>query len=79
MGRKDITILLDIRTAEYTMFEVNGKRPGKMGAQTTTKTGMVTKRTLLCISTINTLTEGTQKLKKRSEMYNDIINDISWG
>ena len=25
------------------MFEVNGKRPGKMGAQTTTKTGMVTK------------------------------------
>ena len=32
MGRKDITILLDIRTAEYTMFEVNGKRPGKMGA-----------------------------------------------
>ena len=61
------------------MFEVNGKRPGKMGAQTTTKTGMVTKRTLLCITTINTLTEGTQKLKKRSEMYNDIINDISWG
>ena len=54
------------------MFEVNGKRPGKMGAQTT-------KRTLLCITTINTLTEGTQKLKKRSEMYNDIINDISWG
>ena len=32
MGRKDITILMDIRTAEYTMFEVNGKRPGKMGA-----------------------------------------------
>ena len=29
------------------MFEVNGKRPGKMGAQTTTKTGMVTKGTYL--------------------------------
>ena len=32
-----------VTVAKYTMFEVNGKRPGKMGAQTTTKTGMVTK------------------------------------
>ena len=38
-----------VTVAKYTMFEVIVKWPGKMGAQTTTKTG------------INTLTEGTQK------------------
>jgi len=33
-----------VTVAKYTMFEVIVKWPGKMGAQTTTKTGMLTKR-----------------------------------